>query len=154
MTHGMKQFFNLKFFSLIQEQGTISVLLVGQLFMMFWSFLFVFFLCEFGEFVSDRFSECYNVIYEYHWYLCTTEVQRLIPIILIGTQYPITIRGFGNISCDRYSFKRVTNIYKPFYFKMNVKRYTRFLINSIIFRLSTADFHILCYCVNCNFSES
>lgn len=122
--------------------------------MMFWSFLFVFFLCEFGEFVSDRFSECYNVIYEYHWYLCTTEVQQLIPIILIGTQYPITIRGFGNISCDRYSFKRVTNTYKAFYFKMNVKRYTRFLINSIIFRLSTADFHILCYCVNCNFSES
>lgn len=72
-------------------------MLISLFCVMFWSFSLVFFLCEFGENISGEFDELNGVIYQCNWHLCPIEVQNKLPIILISTQDPIILSGFGNV---------------------------------------------------------
>lgn len=76
---------------------------------MFWSFSLLFFFCEFGETISRKFYALRSVIWDCQWYSYPIEIQRMIQIILIGTQ-PVTLRGYGNILCTREVFKKVREL--------------------------------------------
>lgn len=73
--------------------------------------MFVF--CNFGQKMSDQFSEGDNKIYQTDWYAFPREVQRMLPIIMMGAQEPIIFHGFGNLTCTREAFKKVF-IYRKF----------------------------------------
>lgn len=78
---------------------------------MCWSFAFVFVICEFGQKLSDGFNEVDDEIGQFDWYLCSMEIQKLLPILIIVTQKPISLKVFGSISCDRENFKKVGTIF-------------------------------------------
>lgn len=71
------------------------------------TFLFVF--CEFGERVSEAFEESYDVIGQLDWYAFPMNLQKMLHIIIISVQEPVTLKSFGNIPCAREQAKRVFN---------------------------------------------
>lgn len=77
---------------------------------MFWSFAFIFFFCEFGERVSNGFSELNDRFNQLDWYLFSIGIQRLLPTIMVVTQQRVVLRTFGNITCTRDMFKEVSPI--------------------------------------------
>lgn len=66
--------------------------------------------CEFGEQMSERFEEIYDLSCRMDWYLFPTDVQRMMPMILMGTQKPVVINGYGNVACTRLTFKTVASL--------------------------------------------
>lgn len=73
----------------------------------FWSSVQMFVFCDLGERVSDQFSQVDNAIYFCDWYKFPKEMQRMLPIIMISSQEPVTLTGFANLSCTREAFKKV-----------------------------------------------
>lgn len=72
-----------------------------------WSFLIIFFLCEFGERLSGKFDAIDEELYQCTWYLFPMGMQRMVLTLMLGTQEPVFLRGFGNIVCTREAFKEV-----------------------------------------------
>lgn len=79
--------------------------LAGSIAALFWTFAFLFMICEFGERVSAGFYESYEIICELQWY--STNIQRMLHIVMISVQEPCILRGFGNIPCAREQAKKV-----------------------------------------------
>lgn len=75
--------------------------------LIFWSFVQIFAICEFGQRITGRFYEIKNEIFNWDWYTFPMDVQKIFPIIVIGTETPVELCGFGNIVCTRSSFKNV-----------------------------------------------
>lgn len=73
-----------------------------------WTFIFIFAYCELGQRVSEAFDKPYDAISQLKWNLFPLDVQRVLPIIMVGAQQPIDLRGYMNISCTRERFKRVS----------------------------------------------
>lgn len=80
----------------------------------FWSFCSLALFCHFGEIVSSRFDEIDNAMFQSEWYLFPNRIQRVLPLVISGTQQPVIIRGFGNLLLTDDSFKRVSGRYKLF----------------------------------------
>lgn len=74
----------------------------------------IFFFCYFGESINSQFDELNDVIYQSDWYTHQLDIQRIIPTILIATQHPPVLKGFGNLVCTRESFKKVDLLYIKF----------------------------------------
>lgn len=81
------------------------MILFGQI---FWSFVFVFFLCEFGERVSSGFEGLNETLNSLQWYSFPIEIQRMIPTAMIIFQAQTVIPIVGKISCSRYIFDKVS----------------------------------------------
>lgn len=94
----------------IQKHAGISLMLVNQLCVTFWSFALIFLFCNFGEKISGQFTKLNDVIYQCNWYLCPLKIQQMFPMILTATQNVPTMTSFGNVVCSRESFKKVTFI--------------------------------------------
>lgn len=84
----------------------------------FWSFAVIFLFCELGERLTGRFNEIDNEIFGCDWYTFPADVQKMLPIILIGTQTPVLLNGVGNVQCTREAFKIVN-----FFELKNVKNF-------------------------------
>lgn len=95
----------------IQKHAGISLMLVNQLCVTFWSFALIFLFCNFGEKIGGQFNKLNDVIYQCNWYLCPLKTQQMFPMILTATQNVPTMTSFGNVVCSRESFKKVTLIY-------------------------------------------
>lgn len=65
-----------------------------------------FFLCNFGEDVSNRFITLSDLIYEKSWYLCTLQEQKLFTFMIMLAQKPVYMKGFANLHCSRETFKK------------------------------------------------
>lgn len=76
---------------------------------MFWAFIQMFIVCNFGEILTNRFGEVDNTIYGCDWYEFPYEIQRVLPIIMMGAQQSVIIEGFANLTCSREAFKKVTD---------------------------------------------
>lgn len=72
-----------------------------------WSFCTILLICELGERLTTKFDEIDLEICFWNWYLFPNEIQRMLPIIIVGTQEPVVGAGFGNVSCTRAAFQRV-----------------------------------------------
>lgn len=103
----LKYFFNFIF----QSEVPVEVsALIPIFFSTNWIFIFIFIYCELGQRVSEAFDKPYDAICQFKLHLFPMDVQRMLPIIIVGAQQPIDLRGYGNISCTRDSFKRVSVI--------------------------------------------
>lgn len=74
----------------------------------FWSLIQIFVFCEFGENVSEQFGKLNKAIYKCRWYSFPMDMQKMIQIILVSTQQPVNLRGYGNVECSREAFNRVS----------------------------------------------
>lgn len=105
---------------------------------LFWSLALFYSFCQFGQRLTDHFSELEMAISECDWYLFPEETQRILPIIIVAYQRHVTLQGFGNVSCTRETFKQV--IYKTFDFWLVEDSHRNFSLN---FSWSMEHFHIL-----------
>lgn len=64
--------------------------------------------CECGERVTKEFLEVNDRICQLKWYSLSIKMQRMLPNILLATQEPVVVQGFGNCSCTREAFKNVS----------------------------------------------
>lgn len=76
---------------------------------MFWAFFQIFVLCDCGQHVTKKFIEVDNTIYQSDWYAFPDDVQRMLPIVMMGAQESVIIQGFGNLTCTREAFKKVSH---------------------------------------------
>ena len=93
-----------------------------------WSFVAMFFNCEMGQNVSNQFNKLGDEIYKCDWYLFPHKLQRMLVIIMINAQEPVSIRGFGNVVCTRDSFKQV-------WFSVEILIHSNFMEPKFHFRL-------------------
>lgn len=82
------------------------MILTGQI---FWSFAFVFFICEYGERVSNGFEELNTTLNDLKWYLLPNEIQRMLPTAMISFQAPVVVPIVGKMTCSRYIFEKVSD---------------------------------------------
>lgn len=66
-----------------------------------------FFFCDCGERVSNEFDKINNEIWQNDWYTYPIAVQRMLPIVIAGSQQKVAVHGFGNLALTRESFKTV-----------------------------------------------
>lgn len=101
-------FSQLLLFMDFQSQHTINqMVLVFLITAMLCSFGFILLLCEFGQRVNDSFEHIHDTINKFEWYMFPLEMQKLLPIMMNVADQQVTIKVFGNISCDRDTFKTV-----------------------------------------------
>ena len=75
---------------------------------MFWTFFFIFGVCEFGQQLSGKFEEI-NVVYDqFTWYSFPFNVQKMLPMIMLNAQQWVGFECFGTIPCDRETFKKAS----------------------------------------------
>lgn len=86
---------------------TNSVMLFEAVFCGFLAIMLVFTACELGQRISDAFSSINDALDQFHWYLLPIDVQRILPTIIINAQQPLVVRCFGNVPCERETFKKV-----------------------------------------------
>lgn len=68
--------------------------------------------CELGHRVRNAFQAIEYEIGQLRWYLLPVDVQRILPVFIIGVQQPVGLDVFGSISCGRTEFKTVSkNLY-------------------------------------------
>lgn len=76
--------------------------------LMLWSFIQILMFCELGENVTSGFSALCDTIYFGDWYFYPMKIQRMLPTIMIVTEKPVELRGFGNIPCTREALRKVS----------------------------------------------
>ena len=67
----------------------------------------MFIACEISQRVNDAFNGLNLTIHQFDWYLFPIEIQRMLPMIIVVAQQPVTLECFGSISCSREVFKNV-----------------------------------------------
>lgn len=75
-------------------------------------FAFIFFACELGERISDRFDVFNAELSRCDWNLLSIKMQRMYLIFLLSTQQPVHIKCYGDIVCTRETFKEVHSTYQ------------------------------------------
>lgn len=75
-----------------------------------YAFGVVFIICELGQRLTDAFEEINDEIDRFEWYLFPSEIQRMLPTIMISAQQPVVLECFGSIAGSRETFKRVSLI--------------------------------------------
>lgn len=90
---------------------------------MVWSFGLIFYVCELGERLINRFEVINDALGQCDWYLFTIEMQRMYIIVAVIAQHPTLIEGFGNFSSSRKTFKKVNEWNIPFE-KLNWQQFT------------------------------
>lgn len=76
-----------------------------MLLLAWWSFVQIFVFCDSSEHVTIKFDEI--DIYQSNWYAFPARVRRALPIVILNTQEPVVLKGFGNIICTRETFQKV-----------------------------------------------
>lgn len=71
------------------------------------SFGLVFLYCEMGERIAAYFATVDAAVSEIDWHLFPIATQRMMPVVLMVTRKAVQLRGFGNVSATRETFKRV-----------------------------------------------
>lgn len=86
------------------------MILMFLLYQLGYSFVFVFIASEFGHSISTAFIEIDYEIGQFDWYKFPMEMRKILPILLMVTQKPLTLEVFGSITCERETFKKVSEI--------------------------------------------
>lgn len=69
----------------------------------------VFLVCELAQRLTNGFDEIFDEIVVFKWYLFPLKMQKLLPIMLIGTQEKVVLDCFGSIAVVRDTFKSVSS---------------------------------------------
>lgn len=84
------------------------MVLFESVFCGFWALNFVLICCETGQRFSDAFNKVSIDLVELNWYLLPMEIQRIFPPVIQLAQQPVAVCFFGNMSCSRKQFKKVS----------------------------------------------
>ena len=60
--------------------------------------------------VTGSFADLNDAIYQLDWYTFPSEIQRMLPTLLMNAQQEVIIKGFGNMICKRETFKTVNSV--------------------------------------------
>lgn len=82
-------------------------LVLATTFYGFYAFGIVLMICELGQRLTDAFGDVCCAIEGFHWNLFSIEIQKVLPIILIGVQKPVVLRCFGTTHGLRITFSAV-----------------------------------------------
>lgn len=74
--------------------------------LVFWSFVSIFVYCDSGERLVSEFNK-FDVYCLCEWYMFPLFAQRSLPMIILNTQQPVVLQGFGSVQCTRETFRRV-----------------------------------------------
>lgn len=91
----------------------------------------LFFLCEIGDYVMQRYENIRYSIYQLNWYTLPLDLQRKLPTILAMTEKNIYIRGFARFHCTRTVFSQVL-----LGFKIGI--IVKYILSNIVNILSTS----------------
>lgn len=53
-------------------------------------------------------DEIDDTIVQFNWYFFPKEIQCALPTVMLSTQQPVVITCFGNVSCGREQYKKVS----------------------------------------------
>lgn len=125
----------------MSEIGKLGVLI-------FWSFIQIFIFCDTSERVTSHFREV-DMYYLCDWYAFPAVVRRMMPIIIVNTNKRVVISGYGNVSCTRETFNRVSKEWN-WTFSQNIWNYFVFIFlsffHSLLNRWPMVDFlTLLCF---------
>lgn len=73
-----------------------------------YAFSNIFAYCEMGERISGSFGEIENLVNEMDWHLFPIQTQRLMLMLLMGTQRSVKFMGYGNFPANRITMKSVS----------------------------------------------
>lgn len=79
---------------------------------MVWSFVLIFGVCEFGERLSFKFEEINDRYDQFAWYRFPSNIQCMLPVLIMVAQKPVRLCVFGKISCGRITLKTVSKKHK------------------------------------------
>lgn len=74
---------------------------------LFWAFSANLMFCALGERLTSRYIRIDVEITNFIWYIFPLDVQKMLPILLNGTQDAIVLSGIGNVLCTHEAFKDV-----------------------------------------------
>lgn len=74
-----------------------------------WIIVILFFICEPGARMTNRFQMFDDELARCDWYLFTNEIQRIYLIFIPNAHQPVNIRSYGGIKCERDTLKQVIN---------------------------------------------
>lgn len=80
--------------------------LVPAVWLAFWSFAQVFVICDACQRVTSHYE--IDIYSEWDWYTFSKNVRFDLPMVIIGSQLPVEVKGLGNIVCTREMFKKVS----------------------------------------------
>lgn len=86
-------------------------LLLLTIFFACYAFGSVMVFCELGQRLTDEFEKIDDKVNEFDWYLFPPQIQRMLPIIMMGTQGEVELECFGSISGTRETFKKVSYVH-------------------------------------------
>lgn len=84
-------------------------MLLKSIFGGFWALCLVFTACELSQRLCNAFNEVDEALCQLDWYLLPTEIQKMLPILMMYAHEPIIVKFFGNISCSRQQFTKVND---------------------------------------------
>ena len=61
--------------------------------------------------VTGSFADLNDAIYQLDWYTFPSEIQRMLPTLMINAQQEVNIKGFGNVLCTRETFQKVNSVF-------------------------------------------
>lgn len=79
-----------------------------RIFLVCYAFDIVFVVCELGQRMTIAFDELNDVVGKFKWYLFPDEFKRIMPFIIHFAQRPVDIEFFGQMSCSRNTFIKVS----------------------------------------------
>lgn len=85
----------------------MDLVVFGWGFVIFWSLVAIFIVCEIGEMTTSEFDSFNDTFYQCEWYEFPIKIQRMLLIVTANAQHPVIIKGFGNTLCARESFTKV-----------------------------------------------
>lgn len=65
--------------------------------------------CELGQRLNNAFDRINLTIDRFNWYLLPNEVKRVLPVVIVIAQQPVSLKCYGSIVCTRDVFKDVCN---------------------------------------------
>lgn len=70
----------------------------------------VFVVCELSQDLCDKYGGVDDSFGQFCWYRFPDEIKRMLPMVILFIQEPISIGCFGSIECSRETFKNVSLI--------------------------------------------
>lgn len=99
-----------------------------------YAFGIIFLTCELGQRLTNAFEQIQDEIKKFEWYLFSSEIQQMLPTILIVSQQSIELECFGSISGLRETFKKVYCFDSPFkLYNLNLMVWASIKYNFIFF---------------------
>lgn len=94
-----------------------------------------------GEVVAHAFDQFHTDLCFCNWYLFPIDVQKMFCLVMMNSQQPVIVQGYGNTLCTRFAFKTVKFRFMPFH-QVLIFDKLPILIDFYHFRLLKVDFLI------------